>query len=325
MTINYIVVSYPGKTKSRMNDPYSEEILDIHMKYLHRMLVNKQKLGIRNLIEQVTLVYTEPKPEDYQNYYNVPKWQKMFEGLTQFVVLDYVGKNKHYSYDKFLLAIEYYKEIPYNILIEDDYFIDLSNPHFDIELLTKYRRSFPENFGYLCTHAPKNDKGQKTVASIANGFLSTFSVVSRRLEKDGTTPKTQLERLYSATDFCQVAFGNIFMPYLDDLSDEYYLPFWTGVDGELQDFTEVKSVVPVDLKNMVKPKKMFMPIQLCDEIRNQVIPVSKQKVERIMQSITDLYKELKRASDALRGNEEFLKNYSTDPQLEEPKNYPKIF
>lgn len=302
MSINYIIVSYPGKTKSRIKEPYSEEILDLHMKYLCILLRKKRELGIKLLIEQITLVYTDPKPEDYQNYYDIPKWQKMFEGLVKFQVLEYFGQNLHYSYDKFLLAINHFRDIPYNILIEDDYYIDPSNPTFDLELLDIYKKSFPNNFGYLCTYAPKNDKGQRTFPSIANGFLSTFSVVVRRPEKDGTAPKTQLERFYAEQDFCQIAFGNIFMPFLEDISDEYYLPFWTGVNGELQDFTTAKP-----------SKKMFMPIQLCEEIRERIVPIGTERVNDDLKKISDLRMEMEKNVRILLINQEFLRLYSGVP------------
>jgi len=240
--INYIIATYAGKTSGRLLDKNSEFVLDKQLDVLYNLFLKKKELGIENLIEQITIVYPTTVNDPYPNYYQTEKWQNMFKNI---VFLQYIGQNKHHSYDQYIQAMQKYQEYDYNIIIEDDYCISLDNPYFDLELVQEYKEKFPQNIGYLCTWCPDYPPWAPKHAAISNGMISKATIQSI---------KNPLEYFYTLRDHSQKMFSYLFTDHgieLKDISDKYKIFFYYTGDPVIQDYSSVNS-----------NKLIFMPIQM---------------------------------------------------------------
>lgn len=255
-TINYIIASYPGRYVKRDMDPKSGEFLNKQLFLLNKLLEKKNELGIPNLINTITIVKVKCKPEhrEYPNYYDQELW-KTFTNITDKIkILDYEGENNHFSYDQWLIALMKSTD-DYNIIIEDDYYMDINNPSFDIELIEKYKEKFPDNKGYLCSLV-----GDKPVlyASISNGIISKESIEQLGSDVLNTFYKYSIfkeGRAYNIMQYPQIVFSVLFSQKemsIKDTSREYITYFWDSPTLKIVDFTN----------SIVSTKQTFVPIQM---------------------------------------------------------------
>jgi len=174
--INYVVATWAGISGSRSNDPKVEYVLDTHLTNLCNILQKKKDTDVWSLIDQVTIV-CPPNDGSLKNYYQFDKWEKMFEGLVSFKKLNYVGKNKHASYDQYIQAMIAFPNFEYTVVIEDDYLINPSIVNFDQLLVDAYKNLLGYSKGYLCTWAPNYGEWLPYHAAISNGIIKTSSII----------------------------------------------------------------------------------------------------------------------------------------------------
>jgi hypothetical protein len=95
MSLHYIIATYPG-TKT-------EYALEIQLQQLLTIILAGQTTSLK----QITVMCTRCKPEHTEKvyYYNKEKWLDIFAHNCPNVTLvfeNYVGENKHASYDQWI-------------------------------------------------------------------------------------------------------------------------------------------------------------------------------------------------------------------------------
>lgn len=239
--MNYIIATYAGTL--------NEFSLELQMQNLFTILMNKQT----KYIKQVTVVCPPVKPEHTykSNYYNWDKWVKLFQNSLpniSLVYMDYIGENKHASYDQWIQAILKYPNFDYYLLIEDDYCIYPSLLDFDTKIVDSYNKIVGENnIGYVCTYADKV-MGHPYHAAISNGIINKKTI-------DKFADIDILKTYYKCADECgieQVAFSNLFLQYeipVYSFHEIYTAVFWSSLRKCLELYSQ----------NTIS--YMFIPIQ----------------------------------------------------------------
>jgi hypothetical protein len=249
--INYTIASYPGKTSSRIFQDNSEYVLTIQLKHLQVIFENKIKNGIDNLIKQITIVRTKPKDSNYYlKYYEVENLQDICG--VPIVFLDYEGDNTNHSYDQWLQSYVKYNDIEYHLFIEDDYCIDTDNLTFDKELVDLYKKTFPNNNGYLCSLTAI--ESGILCASISNGFIHRSNINKISLDKfyNSSLPYGSYYRNP------QIQFSKIMIENginIVGMNDKYLTYFWD---------TQRKSIVDYTVAGINSNKKNFIPVQISE-------------------------------------------------------------
>lgn len=239
--MNYVIATYAGTS--------NEFSLELQMQNLFAILMNKKT----KYIKQVTIVCPPVKPEhSYKTcYYNWDKWINLFQTSLphiSLVYMDYVGENRHASYDQWIQAIQRFPDFEYYLLIEDDYCIHPSILDFDTKIIDTYNQIVGENnIGYVCTYADAI-MGKPYHAAISNGIVNKKTIEKF---KDIDILKTY----YECADECgieQVAFSNLFLQYdipVYSFHEIYTAVFWSS-------FRKCLELYSQDIKNY-----MFIPIQ----------------------------------------------------------------
>jgi hypothetical protein len=253
--INYVIASYSGIIKLRKGDETSPYVLQYNLSALFDILLKKKKYGIENLISQVTIVCPKPRTEPYPNFYRKDYWVEQFATHlpnVAIVFMDYVGENKHASYDQWIQAYLKYPDFDYYMLIEDDYCIHPTCVSFDAELVDMYKENFSNDIGYLCSMA--GNMGCPTYhAAISNGLISGKSFKS--LGPDILTKYYNVG--IQTNNACQISFSLLFTASgipLADMVNVYQAPFYESSESK---------------KIMFNPKNvariMFTPIQFVSD------------------------------------------------------------
>ena len=226
MKINYIIASYPGITNSRINSPYSEECVDIHLKNLKYILQVKKEKQLPCLISRITVMILKCKNEhqEYKNFYKVDEWKNMFnEFKIEIVFLNYIGENKHHSYDQWIQGMmNSINDCFYHILIEDDYVIHPECIDFDVKLIDIYSKKFKNNIGYLSQRSSNND-GLPYHACISNGIISSDTM------KILGNPLSIYYKYNLPPYLTQLAFSLMFTDNkigIENYGEYYRQPFW---------------------------------------------------------------------------------------------------
>jgi hypothetical protein len=246
--INYVIASYSGVIGNREEDKEAEYSLQYNLTCLSDILLKKKTYGLQNLIRQVTIVCptpraetsmlaTHPPQEDsnpaeecvsagYPNYYRKEYWTQQFATLhpeVKIVFMDYVGENKHASYDQFIQAYVAYPDFDYYILMEDDYCIHPQCTSFDTEMVDMFSKNLGKT-GYLCSYAAH--LGHPFHAAISNGMISGESfkllgpdILNKFYNTKAKWPQVQFSLL----------FTNIGVP-LADMLKHYQAPFYRSYD-----------------------------------------------------------------------------------------------
>lgn len=245
--ISYVIATYSNTITARIGCyKNSEHVLQIQLEQLYMIFNKKKSQGVQNLIERIVIVCPEPKEKRNHTYYQSEKWIEKFKEFNIPInYVDYVGGNRHHSYDQWIQGYMAYPNSDYYIVMEDDYCVDNNNIIFDIDMLRIYKEKFKDNIGYLSSVA----NYYKTIwhAAISNG------IISRDAFKKLKEPI--LDTFYSIkADFPQVMFSILFnnenIP-IDDMQEEYVFPFWESWTKTFVNYT----------KN-TKEKYMFIPVQL---------------------------------------------------------------
>jgi len=255
-TINYIIPTYPGKYPKRLTDPKSGEFLNRQLILLNELLEHKKKENIPCLINNVTIIKVKCKPihQEYENYYDIELWKTLVNICDKIKIIDYEGRNEHFSYDQWLIALLQSTD-DYNILIEDDYYIDTDNLHFDLELIQKYKDKFPDNKGYLCSYVGLNPVIH---AAISNGIVSKESVqlLGENVLNEFYSKSIFREHInYNIMVYPQIVFSVLFTQkemMIKDTCNEYVTYFWDSPKMKIIDFTE----------SVVCTEQTFVPIQM---------------------------------------------------------------
>jgi hypothetical protein len=242
MSLHYIIATYPG-TKT-------EYALEIQLQQLLTIIL----AGQTTLLKQITIMCTQAKPEHTEKvyYYNKEKWLGIFArscpGIT-LVFENYIGENKHASYDQWIQGYLLYPNYDYHLFIEDDYFIHPSLLTFDRDVVDSYNSvlaSHGTNVGYVCSYATTTNHHYH--ATISNGIVNKASM--ELLGPD------ILEKYYAcAEDYKieQVAFSDLFIKGgvpLYSFEHVYTSLFWSSLHNRL----DVYSPVTVG-------KLLFVPLQ----------------------------------------------------------------
>jgi hypothetical protein len=252
-TFHYIIATYSGKKNSieHTNTFQDEDALQIQLQRLKLLFTQKYDLGIPNQIKQITIICPTPIGEIYENYYQKDKWLSICG--VPIVYQQYIGENKHYSYDQWFQGLfKYSDDFDYHIFLEDDYSINPSCILFEKELIKIYNEKFPSNIGYLCTLTGYCNNTYH--ASISNGCMSKETVIKMK-------NTSIIDDFYQYRIHPQISFSVVIM-LLDikilDMSDYYDCPFY---------ITNSKHIVYVQKNgefNDTRNNKpfLFIPVQL---------------------------------------------------------------
>src|SRR5437868_811022 len=103
MSISYIIATYSGK-EHVSNGDLSENVLDCQIRQLECLLRNKEKEKIPNHINTLCIVSPHvDRKNEYENYYKFEEWKELLEPFDiEIVRVQYVGDNKHHSYDQWI-------------------------------------------------------------------------------------------------------------------------------------------------------------------------------------------------------------------------------
>jgi hypothetical protein len=180
------------------------------------------------------------------------KWIDLFTSMDVVInFIDYVGDNKHHSYDQWIQGYLFNKKLDYYIVMEDDYCVDPKNIEFDIELLHHYKDKFPDDIGYLCAYAHEIDNNI-LIASISLGIISrkTFELIGEDI----------LDKFYSTKKYnCpQIDFSCLFKDHninILDIQEYYMIPFWESNNKKFVYYSKVSN------KNF---RHIFLPVQFLE-------------------------------------------------------------
>ena len=251
MKINYVIASYPGITKSRVDSPYSSECLDKHLKNLRNIIEKKKELNIECFLSRITVMILKSKSNDtYENYYRINEWLDMFKNTgIELIFLNYIGHNIHYSYDQWIQGImNSITKCDYHIVIEDDYVIHPDCIDFDKKLTDIYLNKFQNNIGYLaqrtsCIH------GHRYHACISNGIIS-----SETIKLLGDDPLNIYYSYSNLTYYAQINFSVMFIDRnipVDNYGEYYRQPFWSnGHIVDLSLYTNIKDACFVPIQEL---------------------------------------------------------------------------
>ena len=241
MPLNYVIATYAGRD--------TQYVLECHLQHLLAIMMG----GKLTELKQVTVMCPPVKAKDKHNYkgkyYDISRWQAIFERAGAGVALvfeEYVGSNEYASYDQWIQAYLRYPNFDYYLLIEDDYVPYASQLTFDADLVALYKESLIKNdtqIGYLCTYAC-NDHGMFH-ASISNGLVSrqTFETMGQSI----------LEKFYDIPHYSQLAFSELFTRHnipIFDWADKYVAIFWSSLRGQISVYSPIETT-----------EYMLLPIQ----------------------------------------------------------------
>ena len=240
--LNYIIATYPGT-----NTEYS---LEIQLQQLLTIILAEKTTSLA----QITVMCTKTKPEHTEKvyYYNKEKWNRIFERACpniKLVFADYIGENKHASYDQWIQGYQLFPNFDYYLFIEDDYFIHPSRLAFDKDIVDAYNSilaSRDSDIGYVCTYATTTNHHYH--ATISNGIVNRAS-----LEMLGSDI---LEKYYTCAQeykIEQVAFSDLFIKNgvpVYSFEHVYCALFWSSLHHRLDVYS------PVTIGTL-----MFVPLQ----------------------------------------------------------------
>lgn len=251
MSLNYIIATYPG-TKT-------EYALEIQLQQLLTIILAGKTLSLK----QVTVMCTNCKPEHTEKvyYYNKEKWMTIFEKYCpgiQLVFANYIGENKHASYDQWIQGYNLYPNYDYYLFIEDDYFIHPSQLSFDQNVIDAYNSilsSRGTNVGYVCSYATTTNHHYH--ATISNGIVNKTS-----LEMLGSDI---LEKYYTCADeykIEQVAFSDLFIKNdvpVYSFEHVFCALFWSSLHNRLDVYSPVTvgTLLFVPLQYLTYQSKSF--------------------------------------------------------------------
>lgn len=242
MALNYIIATYPG-TKT-------EYALEIQLQQLLAIILTDKTTSLA----QITVMCTKVKPEHTEKiyYYNKEKWTDIFARIcpnVKLVFANYVGENKHASYDQWIQGYLLYPNFDYYLFIEDDYFIHPSQLTFDKDIIDAYNSILANRgstIGYVCSYATATNHHYH--ATISNGIVNKAS-----LEMLGTG---LLEKYYTCAEeyrIEQVAFSDLFIKHgvpVYSFEHIYCALFWSSLHNRLDVYS------PLTVGNL-----MFVPLQ----------------------------------------------------------------
>lgn len=242
MSLNYIIATYPG-TKT-------EYALEIQLQQLLTIIL----AGKITSLAQITILCTQTKPEHTEKvfYYAKEKWLDIFTRVcpnVNLVFAEYIGENKHASYDQWIQGYKLYPNFDYYIFIEDDYFIHPSQLTFDKDIIDSYNSilaSRGSNVGYVCSYATTTNHHYH--ATISNGIVNKASL--KILGND------ILEKYYTCAEeykIEQVAFSDLFIKGgvpVYSFEHVYCALFWSSLHNRLDVYS------PVTVGTL-----MFVPLQ----------------------------------------------------------------
>lgn len=244
MSLNYIIATYAG-TKT-------EYALEVQLQHLLTIVM----AGQTTLLKQITVMCPEVKPQHTIKsfYYNKAKWENIFgtycanKGI-KLVFENYIGENKHASYDQWLQGYLLYPDFDYYLFIEDDYFIHPSKLDFDRDIVNTYNEILSTNnvdVGYVCSFATTTNHHYH--ATISNGIVNKKS-----LELLGDNI---LEKYYTCAKeypIEQVAFSDLFINNsvpVYSFEHVYCALFWSSLNKRIDVYS------PITVGN-----PMFIPLQ----------------------------------------------------------------
>jgi hypothetical protein len=223
--ISYIIATYSGDNH-KTNKGLSSKVLSIHMKSLIEFIKNNDKC----LIKEIIIVCPFVKPYNVlEGYYRKELWEKHCPIPIKFV--DYIGSNKHHSYDQWIQGMNCATS-DYFLLIEDDYVIAPNTLYADHALLYLYKTLFPNNIGYLATKTSNEYHGFH--ASISNGVISRDTMLEF---------KDPLEEFYNinVSRYPQVNFSHLFIQNsinIKDFSENCRILFWNSLTDSIEDHSK---------------------------------------------------------------------------------------
>lgn len=250
--IGYLIATYSNVIQSRIvgyKDP--SKTLQIQLEQLYKILKEKKEKNIKNLISDIIIICPEKKEVRNNDYYMYDKWIDLFTSMDVDInFIDYVGDNKHHSYDQWIQGYLFNKKLDYYIVMEDDYCVDPKNIEFDIELLHHYKDKFPDDIGYLCAYACYFRS--RFVAAISLGIISqkTFELFGINI----------LDKFYNTKDFNnpQLDFSCFFTNNgikILHIQEYYMIPFWDSDKKKIINYPVIKND---------KLKSIFLPVQFCE-------------------------------------------------------------
>lgn len=242
MSLNYIIATYAGTN--------TEYALEVQLQNLLTIIL----AGQTTCLKQITIMCPEVKPQHTIKpfYYDKIKWVNIFTTHCNDVKLvfeNYIGENKHASYDQWLQGYLLYPDFDYYLFIEDDYFIHPSKLRFDKDIINTYNDILTTNntlVGYICSFATTTNHHYH--ATISNGILNKKS-----LEMLGCDI---LEKYYTCAKeypIEQVAFSDLFINNdvpVYSFEHVYCALFWSSLHKRIDVYS------PITVGN-----PMFIPLQ----------------------------------------------------------------
>jgi hypothetical protein len=244
--LSYIIATYAGKDHTSNKD-IADKVLRLQMNELVALLENKKNKNITNYISEVIIVKPHVALDNtLPHYYDFSSWGKSLEKYSvKLHILDYIGDNKHHSYDQWIQGWSVATG-DYYILCEDDYCLDSSNLTFEQDIIKHYKNTFPNNIGYLCTMVDSKYHGYH--AAISNGIISKTTIQSMGNDI--------LNTFYSINTsvYPQVNFSRLFLNAnidIKDFVDTYIVLFWNSYHQNIEIYT----------RNQDADKHIFIPVQ----------------------------------------------------------------
>lgn len=245
--LSYIIATYAGN----MSNKYlKNKVLDFQLETLYSIIKKKKENNIPNYVSNIIITVPKCDCKDIDKYYLWDKWYDWFDQTdTKLIKLDYVGENKHYSYDQWIQAVEYIDH-DYYLFMEDDYCINPNELHFDMELINLYNNTFPKQIGYLCSFAIKSYNQYH--AAVSTGLISfkTYKALGDNV----------LQQFYNTSHGnSQIAFSLLFLLnniQIFDMYEHCHAIFWQSYDCTLHNIKKEK-----DCSDNSNKKTIIIPVQ----------------------------------------------------------------
>ncbi len=238
--VTYIIATYAGT-----DTWYS---LELHLQSLF-MYALSPKVCLR-----IVVVTPDSGEDGHPLYYQHNKWTKLFSSVgVNYNVLQYVGDNKHASYDQWIQGYQAYPitDGGYYIFVEDDYVLDPvsyrcksdENGGEDVfEMWIKYYNdTVDDRGGYMCTYAGQTE--HKFHSVISNGIVSSKTMQNLDTICKANN-KTLLTHYYDCATHCgvaQIAFSDLFLtcdiPVIS-MHEHFAAIFWSSYRHKVERYSQ---------------------------------------------------------------------------------------
>lgn len=268
MSFAYIIATYSGSDHHH-NGALSEDVLDIQIMTLIRWLQNNP--NAKHHPTDIVVVCPSPKSSSSSSWPRYYRWEEWTNTIRNTGVeiglhsLQYVGDNKHHSYDQYLQGVEAFPGMDHYLFIEDDYTIDPSNSTVFEDMFQIYDKLFGDETIGILSSWWSDDHTHGFHAAISNSLVSGKTM--EKLSQTNSDKGTPLQRLYAYRGILpQVAFSRLFLHSnipVGDYRKWFDVKFWDS---------SIQSIRECGLEDRENDKNIFIPVQILPEIEERLNP-----------------------------------------------------